>query len=90
MTVLIIDGDEYHFVLECKNSQLVQYRNQYIATYYRCRSSMLKFVTSMESLSENRKVALSQEIIPLSLMIYVHQVSAFVWCAPNLLGSQSQ
>ena len=28
-------GDEFHFILECKNSRLVELRNQYLAPYYR-------------------------------------------------------
>ena len=35
-------GDEFHFILECKNLQLIELRNQYISPYYSNSPSLKK------------------------------------------------
>ena len=51
-------GDKYHFSLQCKNTQLVQYRNQFIPQYYRDRLNMVKFIELIACISNNRKLAI--------------------------------
>ena len=40
-------GDEYHFLLECNNERLQDYRELYIPFYYRNRPTMQKFLDLM-------------------------------------------
>ena len=54
-------GDEYHFLLQCKNTQLVQYRNQFIPQYYRDRPNMIQFIELMECISYSKKLAVRVE-----------------------------
>ena len=42
-------GDEFHFILECKNLQLVDLRNQYISPYYRNIPSLGKLTELFEN-----------------------------------------
>ena len=37
-------GDELHFILECKNSTLLELRDKYISSYYSSQPSMDKLV----------------------------------------------
>ena len=50
-------GDEVHVLLECTNIDIVQLRKRYLPKYYQIRPSVFKFVTLMESLSNNPRLA---------------------------------
>jgi len=45
-------GDEYHFLFECANDNLVQYRNCHLPHYYRTRPSMFKCVAMLSNLED--------------------------------------
>ena len=42
-------GDEFHFILECKNLQLIELRNQYISPYFSNSPSLEKLAESFEN-----------------------------------------
>ena len=42
-------GDEFHFILECKNLQLIELRNQYISPYFSNSPSLEKLVELFEN-----------------------------------------
>ena len=44
-----IVGDEFHFILVCKNSQLIELRNQYISPYYSNFPSLEKLARLFEN-----------------------------------------
>ena len=52
-------GDEYHLLLECKNPQIVIYRNKYIADIYTRHPSMQKCIDLLGSndMAEIRKLS---------------------------------
>ena len=51
-------GDEYHFVLECVNSDIVRHRKALIPLYYRKQPNIYKFVQLMMSASNNKKLSI--------------------------------
>ena len=44
-----IVGDEFHFIVECKNLQMVDLRNQYISSYYSNTPSLNKLAELFEN-----------------------------------------
>ena len=47
-------GDEFHYVCECENAQIVALREKYLPKYYKLRPNMAKFVNLMQDVSSNR------------------------------------
>ena len=46
-------GDEYHYVMECKNIDIETLRKQIIPAYFRTNINMLKFIEIMKKMSTN-------------------------------------
>ena len=57
-------GDEYHFVLICKQDALVSLRRRYIDSYYFLNPSMFKFVQLLTN-DEKRTIR--------NLAVYIHK-----------------
>ena len=44
-------GDEYHYLFECNNEELVELRKRCVSNYYRVRPNMYTFIEFMSSFS---------------------------------------
>jgi hypothetical protein len=51
----VIIGDEYHFLLVCKNDNIITLRNKYLPNYYRAYPNHAKFEGLLSITMKNNK-----------------------------------